>query len=103
MLNVPIGGARRIAAQSWSLDRLKGVKAAAGVTFNDVVLAMCAGALRYYLLDEQALPDTPLIAMVPVSMRSEDDADSGGNQVARPVVQPGHPPRGPGGAARDHQ
>jgi WS/DGAT/MGAT family acyltransferase len=38
--------------------------------------------LRYYLQDEQALPDTPLIAMVPVSMRSEDQADSGGNQVA---------------------
>jgi diacylglycerol O-acyltransferase len=82
MLNVPIGGARRIAAQSWSLDRLKDVKAAAGVTFNDVVLAMCAGALRYYLQDEQALPDTPLIAMVPVSMRSDEEADSGGNQVA---------------------
>ena len=82
MLNVPIGGARRVAAQSWSLDRLKGVKAAAGVTFNDVVLAMCAGALRYYLQDQNALPDTPLIAMVPVSMRSEEEADSGGNQVA---------------------
>ena len=82
MLNVPIGGARRIAAQSWSLDRLKGVKAAAGVSFNDVVLAMCAGALRYYLQDERALPDTPLIAMVPVSMRSDAEADSGGNQVA---------------------
>ena len=82
MLNVPIGGARRVAAQSWALDRLKGVKAAAGVSFNDVVLAMCAGALRYYLLDEHALPDTPLIAMVPVSMRSEEHADSGGNQVA---------------------
>ncbi|MGA9493041.1 MAG: wax ester/triacylglycerol synthase family O-acyltransferase [Mycobacterium sp.] len=82
MLNVPIGGARRVAAQSWALDRLKGVKAAAGVTFNDVVLAMCAGALRYYLQDEHALPDTPLIAMVPVSMRSEEHADSGGNQVA---------------------
>jgi diacylglycerol O-acyltransferase len=82
MLNVAIGGARRIAAQSWSLDRLKGVKAAAGVSFNDVVLAMCAGALRYYLQEEQALPDTPLIAMVPVSMRSDEEADSGGNQVA---------------------
>jgi diacylglycerol O-acyltransferase len=81
MFNVPIGGARRIAAQSWGIDRLKSIKAAAGVTFNDVILGMCAGALRYYLLDEQALPDTPLIAMVPVSMRSEADADAGGNQV----------------------
>ena len=81
MLNVPIGGARRVAAQSWSVDRFKSIKRAAGVTVNDVVLAMCAGALREYLLDQHALPDAPLIAMVPVSMRSEAEADSGGNQV----------------------
>ena len=81
MLNVPIGGARRVAAQSWSLDRIKSIKQAAGVTVNDVVLAMCSGALRYYLLDEHALPDTPLIAMVPVSLRSAAEADSGGNMV----------------------
>ena len=81
MLNVPIGGARRVAAQSWSLDRIKSIKQAAGVTVNDVVLAMCAGALRYYLLDQHALPDTPLVAMVPVSLRSAQEADSGGNMV----------------------
>jgi diacylglycerol O-acyltransferase len=81
MLNVPIGGARRCAAQSWSLDRIKSIKRAAGVTVNDVVLAMCSGALRYYLTDAHALPDTPLIAMVPVSLRTADEADSGGNMV----------------------
>jgi len=81
MLNVKVGGARRCAAQSWSLDRVKAVKQAAGVTVNDAVLAMCAGALRYYLIEQNALPDTPLIAMVPVSLRSEADADAGGNQV----------------------
>ncbi|OBB94515.1 wax ester/triacylglycerol synthase family O-acyltransferase [Mycobacterium sp. 852002-30065_SCH5024008] len=81
MLNVKIGGARRCAAQSWSLDRIKSVKKAAGVTLNDVVLAMCSGALRYYLLEQNALPDTPLIAMVPVSLRTEDEADAGGNLV----------------------
>jgi diacylglycerol O-acyltransferase / wax synthase len=81
MLNVPIGGARRCAAQSWSLDRIKSIKQAAGVTVNDVVLAMCAGALRYYLTDQHALPNTPLIAMVPVSLRSAAEADSGGNMV----------------------
>lgn len=81
MLNVRIGGARRCAAQSWSLDRIKSVKRATGVSFNDVVLAMCAGALRHYLSDQHALPDTPLIAMVPVSLRKEDEADSGGNLV----------------------
>ena len=81
MLNVPIGGARRFAAQSWALDRFKSIKQAAGVTVNDVVLAMCSGALRYYLLDQHALPDTPLVAMVPVSLRRADEADSGGNMV----------------------
>ncbi len=81
MLNVKVGGARRCAAQSWSLDRIKSVKKAAGVTVNDVVLAMCAGALRYYLLEQNALPDSPLIAMVPVSLRTEEEADAGGNLV----------------------
>jgi diacylglycerol O-acyltransferase / wax synthase len=81
MLNVKIGGARRCAAQSWSVDRIKNVKRAAGVTLNDVVLAMCSGALRYYLLEQNALPDTPLLAMVPVSLRTEDEADTGGNLV----------------------
>ncbi|OBG19587.1 wax ester/triacylglycerol synthase family O-acyltransferase [Mycobacterium sp. 852002-51057_SCH5723018] len=81
MLNVKIGGARRCAAQSWPVERIKNVKRAAGVTLNDVVLAMCSGALRYYLLEQSALPDTPLVAMVPVSLRKEDEADAGGNLV----------------------
>jgi diacylglycerol O-acyltransferase len=81
MFNVPIGGARRVAAQSWPLDRIRNVKAAAGVTVNDAVLAMCAGALRGYLLEQNALPDAPLIAMVPVSLRTEAEADTGGNMT----------------------
>lgn len=81
MFNVRIGGARRCAAQSWSLERIKSVKKAAGVTVNDVVLAMCSGALRYYLLEQNALPDTPLLAMVPVSLRTQEEADAGGNLV----------------------
>jgi WS/DGAT/MGAT family acyltransferase len=82
MFNVNIGGARRVAAQSWPLDRFRKVKeAATAVTINDVVLAMCSGALRLYLLEQNGLPDTPLIAMVPVNLRTEAEADSGGNQV----------------------
>ena len=80
MFNVRIGGARRVAAQSWPLERIKAVKQAAGVTVNDVVLAMSSGALRAYLLDENALPDAPLTAMVPVNLRKDAD-DSGGNMV----------------------
>ncbi|AXN47199.1 putative diacylglycerol O-acyltransferase tgs2 [Mycobacterium marinum] len=81
MFNVKVGGARRCAAQSWSLERIRAVKQAAGVTVNDAVLAMCAGALRYYLIEQDALPDASLIAMVPVSLRSKEQADSGGNMV----------------------
>ncbi len=81
MFNVPIGGARRVAAQSWPLARIRAIKSAAGVTVNDVVLAMCSGALRAYLIEADALPDTPLVAMVPVSLRAEDEKDAGGNMV----------------------
>lgn len=80
MLNVPIGGARRCAAQSWSMQRIMDVKNAAGVTVNDVVLAMCAGALRAYLSDQHALPEKPLVAMVPVSLRTAGEG-AGGNAV----------------------
>ncbi|MGW0163189.1 WS/DGAT/MGAT family O-acyltransferase [Mycobacterium sp. NPDC003323] len=81
MFNVPIGGARRCAAQSWPLERIRTVKTATGATVNDVVLAMCAGALRAYLEEQHALPETPLVAMVPVSLRGEDEQDAGGNMV----------------------
>ena len=69
------------AAQSWPLARIKAVKYAAGVTVNDVVLAMCAGALRAYLIERDALPDRPLVAMVPVSLRTPGRQDAGGNMV----------------------
>lgn len=81
MFNVKICGGRQFAAQSWPLDRVIRVKKAAAVSFNDAVLAMCAGALRYYLLEQDALPDTPLVALVPLSLRTSSDPDSGGNKV----------------------
>jgi diacylglycerol O-acyltransferase len=81
MFNVPIGGARRCAAQSWSLERFRNIKEAAAVTVNDVVLAVCAGALRAYLMEQSELPEAPLVAMVPVNLRAESDADGGGNMV----------------------
>lgn len=84
MLNVPITGARRFAAQSWPIDRVLGVSKAADATVNDVVLAMCSGALRHYLLGLGELPDSSLIAMVPVSLHGKDSGgsgDGGGNAV----------------------
>ncbi|WP_127784230.1 wax ester/triacylglycerol synthase family O-acyltransferase [Rhodococcus sp. X156] len=79
IFNVPITGARRFAAQAWPMERLRAVSDAAGVTVNDTVLAMSAGALRRYLLELGALPDEPLVAMVPVSLRKEGDGE--GNAV----------------------
>jgi WS/DGAT/MGAT family acyltransferase len=80
MLNGPITGSRRFAAQSWPIARLKSVAKNGGVTVNDAVLAMCSGALRGYLADLSALPAAPLIAMVPVSLRGTAAAE-GGNSV----------------------
>ena len=80
ILNQRISGARRFAAQSYSLKRMKAAGKKLGATVNDVVLAMCASALRKYLLELNALPDKPLVAMVPVSLR-KDDSETG-NQVA---------------------
>ncbi len=59
VLNVSIGGARRFAAQSWSLDRIRELGKRSGSTVNDIALAMSAGALRRYLLELNALPAAP--------------------------------------------
>ncbi|HNC87189.1 MAG TPA: wax ester/triacylglycerol synthase family O-acyltransferase, partial [Agitococcus sp.] len=79
ILNQRVSGSRRFAAQSYSLPRIKAIGKKLGITLNDVVMAMCAGALRTYLLDLNALPKKPLIAMVPMSLR-RDDSDAG-NQI----------------------
>jgi diacylglycerol O-acyltransferase / wax synthase len=79
MFNVPITGARRFAAQSWPIGRFTAITSTAGVTVNDVVLAVCSGALRRYLIGLNALPDRPLIAMVPVALKAR--ARESGNAV----------------------
>ena len=72
ILNQKVSSARRFAAQSYDFARLRRISKILGVTINDIVLALCAGALREYLISQNALPDKPLIAMVPVSVRSDD-------------------------------
>jgi diacylglycerol O-acyltransferase len=76
ILNQKITASRRFAAQSYATSRIKTIARAYGATSNDVLLAMCGGALRSYLMELNALPDRPLVAGVPVSMR-RDDGDSG--------------------------
>ncbi len=76
LINAQVSSARRFVAQSWSIDRVQAVSKAADVTINDVVLAMCSGALRRYLGDQGERPEHSLRALVPVSVREKDDFDS---------------------------
>ena len=80
--NRPVGPHRRWAFCTVPLADVKAVKNAGGATVNDVVMALCAGALRRWLVDHAALPDGPLIAAVPVSVRTEEQKGKGGNRVS---------------------
>lgn len=75
-INTQVDGARRFVAQSWPFARIRAVGKALDGTFNDAVLAMCAGALRKFLLNHGELPRESLKAMVPVSLRKPGDMDS---------------------------
>jgi len=80
--NKAISPHRRFAMRSASLSNLKALKGATGGTLNDVVMAICTGALRTYLLEHDALPESPLRAMVPVSIRTGEEADPWTNRVS---------------------
>ncbi len=73
---------RRFAFRSVDLDTVKTVKNAFGVSVNDVVMAICAGALRRWLIDHDALPGQPLVAMIPVSVRDPASQGGLGNRVS---------------------
>jgi len=79
-LNLAISNTRSFAAQPYSLERLQRLGHACGATVNDIALAMCAGALRRYLLIHHTLPRRSLVAMVPVSLHQAGSAD--GNQIS---------------------
>ena len=80
--NKSVSPHRRFAMRSTSLENLKRLKEATGCTLNDVVMAICAGALRDYLIEHDALPDSPLRAMVPVSIRTGHEEDPWTNRVS---------------------
>ena len=80
--NANITPHRRWAFTDLPLADVKKVREATGSTVNDVVMALCAGALRRWLLDHESLPEAPLVAAVPVSVRSEDQKGTMGNRVS---------------------
>ncbi|MCB0869755.1 MAG: wax ester/triacylglycerol synthase family O-acyltransferase [Solirubrobacterales bacterium] len=93
-LNVPIGPHRRITWTSASLDEFKRIKDAFGTTVNDVVLAIAAGSIRKWLVKRGVeTHGLELRAMVPVSVRSDDERGQLGNKLATmraplPVYEP---------------
>jgi diacylglycerol O-acyltransferase / wax synthase len=90
ILNQNITGSRRFAAQDWPIERLRAIGKATGTTLNDVVLAMCSGAMRAYLLELDALPEAPLVSMVPVGLNAKQShvaSAEGGNAVGSVMVQ----------------
>jgi diacylglycerol O-acyltransferase len=92
MFNTTITGSRRFAAQGWPLERLRAISKASGTTLNDVVLAMCSGAIRSYLVEHEALPDTGLVSMVPVGLnakQSQSASGDGGNAIGAVMVKLG--------------
>lgn len=80
ILNRRISRNRRFATQQYPTERLKELGRRAGGTINDVILALCGSALRRLLLELNALPSPPLIAMLPVNVRPSDDP-GGGNAL----------------------
>ena len=92
ILNQSITGSRRFAAQDWPIERMRAIGKATGTTINDVVLAMCSGAMRTYLLELDALPDQTLVSMVPVGLNAKQSqlaSAVGGNAVGSIMVKLG--------------
>jgi diacylglycerol O-acyltransferase len=84
--NGPISAHRRFAFGSLPLDAVRQVRREFGTTVNDVVVTICAGAVRDWLLERDALPDEPLVAMIPMSVRKRDERGSWGNRISMMIV-----------------
>ncbi|MCB0907645.1 MAG: wax ester/triacylglycerol synthase family O-acyltransferase [Nocardioidaceae bacterium] len=92
ILNQQITGSRRFAAQDWPIERMRAIGKATGTTINDVVLAMCSGAIRTYLIEHDALPETTLVSMVPIGLNARQAglaSMEGGNAVGSVMVKLG--------------
>ncbi|UPK74150.1 wax ester/triacylglycerol synthase family O-acyltransferase [Nocardioidaceae bacterium SCSIO 66511] len=84
--NGPITAHRRFSFGSLPLDQVKAIKEAYDLTVNDVVMALTASALRRWLLEHDALPEMPLVAAIPVSVR-DDAAPESANQISVMMVR----------------
>lgn len=86
VFNAAVGRGRAWSPALLSLEKIKAIRKEVDATVNDVVLAICAGALRRYLGDKGQLPEKPLVAMVPVSVRADEEKGAMGNKVSAMLV-----------------
>jgi WS/DGAT/MGAT family acyltransferase len=77
---------RRVALASLPLERIKQIKNATGATVNDVIVALCTTAIRDWLIDHHDLPAEPLLSMIPVSVRTDEQMGTFGNRVSVMIV-----------------
>lgn len=77
-----ISAHRRFSFGSVSLETVKDAKNNLGVKVNDIVVALCAGAVREWLIANDALPEEPLLAQIPVSVRTEEQIGTYGNRIS---------------------
>ena len=73
IFNRSVHAPRRFATQQYEFERIRGIAKAAGVTTNDIFLAISSAALRRYLIENNSLPKKDLSVAVPVSIRPADD------------------------------
>jgi WS/DGAT/MGAT family acyltransferase len=79
--NRRVSAHRRYAFGQLALEDVKQLKNHYGCTVNDVVVAICAGAVRRWLIAHDELPAEPLIAQIPVSVRREHEQGTYGNRI----------------------
>jgi WS/DGAT/MGAT family acyltransferase len=79
--NGRVSAHRRLAIGKLPLDAVKAVKNSQGTTVNDVVVSICAGAVRRWLIAHDELPRKPLVAQIPVSVRTLEQAGTFGNKI----------------------
>jgi WS/DGAT/MGAT family acyltransferase len=77
---------RRIAFGQLALADVKAAKNRHGTTVNDVVVSVCAGAVRRWLIEHRALPAGPLVAQIPISVRTQEQAGTYGNRIMLQAV-----------------
>ena len=79
--NGPVSPHRRFAFGQLALEDVKKVKNEYSCTVNDVIVSMCAGAVRHWLIEHDELPEEPLVAQVPVSVRTTEQTGTYGNRI----------------------